>query len=82
MNSRQWDPTNVLVFLIKFDSIAALLWHKCYFVCKNRNFSSFPLQKRKIAYLCLAKPGEIGWPEKAHSSLCSSAVNLDNSHEL
>ena len=60
MNSRQWNPTNVLVFLIKFDSIAALLWHKCYFVCKNRNFSPFPLQKRKIVYLCPAKPRENG----------------------
>jgi hypothetical protein len=42
-------------------------------------FSPLPLHNPNFPYLCLAKLGEIGWPEKAHSSLCSSKVNLDTS---
>jgi hypothetical protein len=43
-----------------------------FYCSKIRSFSKYPLQLTKNIYLCLAKPGEIGWPEKAHSSLCSS----------
>ena len=41
----------------------------------NEKMLLFPLPNPNLVYLCPAKPGEISWPEKAHSSLCSSLVN-------
>ena len=38
----------------------------------NEKMLLFPLPNPNLVYLCPAKLGEISWPEKAHSSLCSS----------
>ena len=51
-----------------------------FFSCLKENLTHFVSSNQKISlFLPLPRREKSFWPEKAHSSLCSLTMNLDNS---